>query len=75
MTPDHYMGERETVEKQEEVASLLGGRLTPEAICHVATAIKYIDRMGRKDGSSFEEDAYKAADYLCRAVTGGWLDS
>lgn len=74
MTPEHYQGERETIEKQEEIAYLLSGRVSAAALGNIWTAIKYVDRMGRKEGNSFEEDAYKAADYICRAVTGEWLE-
>lgn len=37
-----------------------------------SAVLKYFDRMGLKDNA--EKDAYKCADYLCRAVTGEWLE-
>ena len=75
MTPEYYeQGAYETVEKQERVASLLDGKVSAERIYLLVTAVKYLDRMGRKSGEGLNDDARKAADYLCRAVTGVWLD-
>lgn len=73
MRVGHYAsGAMETVEKQEMVEGYLEGRLNPLCIHYLLTAMKYLDRMGLKDKA--ESDAYKCADYLCRAVTGEWLE-
>lgn len=73
MRVEHYAsGAIETVEKQEMVEGYLEGRLNPLCIHYLLTALKYFDRMGLKDKA--EKDAYKCADYLCRAVTGEWLE-
>lgn len=73
MRVEHYAsGAMETVEKQEMVESFLERRLNALRIHYLLTAMKYFDRMGLKDKA--ESDAYKCADYLCRAVTGEWLE-
>lgn len=73
MRVEHYAsGAMETVEKQEIVESFLERRLNAMRIHYLLTAMKYFDRMGLKDKA--ESDAYKCADYLCRAVTGEWLE-
>lgn len=73
MRVDHYAsGAMETVDKQEMVESFLEARLNAMRIHCLLTALKYFDRMGLKDKA--ESDAYKCADYLCRAVTGEWLE-
>ena len=73
MRVEHYAsGAMETVEKQEMVESFLERRLNAMRIHYLLTALKYFDRMGLKDTA--ESDAYKCADYLCRAVTGEWLE-
>ena len=73
MRVEHYAsGAMETVEKQEMVETFLERRLNAMRIHYLLTALKYFDRMGLKDNA--EKDAYKCADYLCRAVTGEWLD-
>ena len=73
MRVEHYAsGAMETVEKQEMVEWCLEGRLNAMRIHYLLTALKYFDRMGLKDKA--EKDAYKCADYLCRAVTGDWLE-
>lgn len=73
MRVEHYAsGAMETVEKQEIVESFLERRLNAMRIHYLLTALKYFDRMGLKDKA--EKDAYKCADYLCRAVTGEWLE-
>lgn len=73
MRVDHYAtGAMETVEKQEMVEAFLEPRLNAMRIHYLLTALKYFDRMGLKDRA--ESDAYKCADYLCRAVTGEWLE-
>lgn len=75
MTPGYYeCGNYETVDKQETIAKHLIRALDVQQVGHVMTAIKYIDRMGRKEGADFDDDARKAADYICRAFTGTWLD-
>lgn len=72
---DYYkQGKVETVEKQEAIARWLSSAGIPaDKIAHVTTFVKYIDRMGEKDGEPFEKDARKAADYACRAITGRWI--
>lgn len=73
MRVEHYAtGVMETVDKQELVESFLELRLNAMRIHYLLTAMKYFDRMGLKDKA--ESDAYKCADYLCRAVTGEWLE-
>lgn len=73
MKVEHYAtGAMETVDKQEMVESFLELRLNAMRIHYLLTALKYFDRMGLKDKA--ETDAYKCADYLCRAVTGEWLE-
>ena len=72
MRVEHYAtGAMETVEKQELVEINLERALNPMRIHYLLTALKYFDRMGLKDAA--DSDAYKCADYLCRAVTGAWL--
>lgn len=73
MRVEHYAsGAMETVDKQEMVEAFLELRLNAMRIHYLLTALKYFDRMGLKDRA--EKDAYKCADYLCRAVTGEWLE-
>lgn len=73
MRVDHYAtGAMETVDKQEMVEGYLELRLNAMRIHYLLTALKYFDRMGLKDKA--EKDAYKCVDYLCRAVTGEWLE-
>lgn len=73
MRVEHYAtGAMETVDKQEMVEAFLELRLNAMRIHYLLTALKYFDRMGLKDRA--ESDAYKCADYLCRAVTGEWLE-
>ena len=72
-TPSYYDKPNETVKKQEAVADILE-RLTDlstKQIHHIMTHDKYIDRMGEKD--PFDKDAYKAANYIHRAITGMWI--
>ena len=72
MRVDHYAtGAMETVDKQEMVCANLAGAVEPITVHYLLTALKYFDRMGLKDAA--DRDAYKCADYLCRAVTGRWL--
>lgn len=71
-TPKHYDGSG-TIEKQEYLIKMLIERGMESARAFdAATAIKYTDRAGRKDGESDEKDLGKAADYLFRAVFGRW---
>lgn len=72
-TPSYYDKPNETVKKQEAVADILESltNLSARQIHHIMTHDKYIDRMGEKD--PFDSDAYKAADYIHRAVTGKWI--
>lgn len=73
MRVGHYAsGAMETVDKQEMVEAFLELSLSAMRIHYLLTALKYFDRMGLKDKA--EKDAYKCADYLCRAVTGEWLE-
>lgn len=69
----HYTCGVETCRKQEAVLACLDGLIDIKTGHCIATAIKYIDRMGLKDGETLEDDAYKAADYLHRAITGEWI--
>ena len=72
MRVEHYaQGAMETVDKQELVEINLERAINPMRIHYLLTALKYFDRMGLKGDA--ESDAYKCADYLCRAVTGAWL--
>ena len=72
-TPSYYAKPNETVKKQEAVADILEGltNLSAKQIHHIMTHDKYIDRMGEKD--PFDKDAYKAANYIHRAITGKWI--
>ena len=73
MRVEHYAsGAMETVDKQEMVDGYLELRLNAMRIHYLLTALKYFDRMGLKGDP--QKDAYKCADYLCRAVTGEWLE-
>lgn len=74
MRVEHYAtGAMETVDKQETVCANLAGAVEPITVHYLLTALKYFDRMGLKDKA--DKDAYKCADYLCRAVTGRWLSN
>lgn len=72
-TPSYYDKPNETVKKQEAVADILESltNLSAKQIHHIMTHDKYIDRMGEKD--PFDHDAYKAANYIHRAITGKWI--
>ena len=72
-TPSYYDKPNETVKKQEAVADILERltNLSAKQIHHIMTHDKYIDRMGEKD--LFDKDAYKAANYIHRAITGMWI--
>lgn len=72
-TPSYYDKPNETVKKQEAVADILEEltNLSTKQIHHIMTHDKYIDRMGEKD--PFDKDAYKAANYIHRAITGKWI--
>lgn len=71
-TPCHYDG-LGTIDKQEYIVEMLIERgLDPARAFDAATAIKYTDRAGRKDGESDEKDLGKAAGYLFRTVFGRW---
>lgn len=73
-TPSYYDKPNQTVKKQEAVADILEDltNLSAKQIHHIMTHDKYIDRMGEKD--PFDHDAYKAADYIHRAITGKWIN-
>ena len=71
-TPDYYAG-KNTIAKQEVLAHLLVSRgAAPSVAFCAATAVKYLDRAGDKDGESAGRDLGKAADYLFRAIAGAW---
>ena len=44
----------------------------PETAFHIGNAIKYLARAPHK--GSYEDDLYKAANYIHRARTGEWLN-
>lgn len=72
MTPEYYEG-KETIDKQEGIAELLIARgVSVARSFDAATALKYVERAGEKDGESAEKDLGKAADYLHRAIFGMW---
>lgn len=70
-SPSHYTdGGIETIEKIRAVVR----NMTPfDAYC-VGNVIKYIDRAGKKENESAEEDLAKAANYLHMAIYRTWLD-
>ena len=72
MEPSHYAG-TDAIAKQEAVAARLVGMDVPadRAFC-AATALKYVERCGRKEGASVADDMEKAANYLFRAISGRW---
>lgn len=72
MEPSHYAG-TDAIAKQEAMAARLVGMGAPadRAFC-AATALKYVERCGRKMGASVAEDMEKAANYLFRAIEGRW---
>lgn len=72
MEPSHYAG-TDAIAKQEAVAARLVGMGVPAgmAFC-AATALKYVERCGRKEGASAADDMEKAANYLFRAISGRW---
>lgn len=54
------------------VAGLLSSAGVSFATCfRVGMAMKYALRCGLKD--SWEKDAYKCADFICKALEGKWL--
>ena len=72
MTPEYYAG-KNTIVKQEVISHLLISRgVAPSVAFCAATAVKYLDRAGDKDGESAGRDLGKAADYLFRAIAGAW---
>ena len=72
MTPEYYAG-KNTIAKQEAISHLLVSRgVAPSVAFCAATAVKYLDRAGDKDGESAAKDLGKAADYLFRAIAGMW---
>lgn len=72
MEPSHYAG-TDAIAKQEAMAVRLVemGVAADRAFC-AATALKYVERCGRKEGASGADDMGKAADYLFRAISGRW---
>lgn len=72
MEPSHYAG-TDAIAKQEAMAARLVEMGVPadRAFC-AATALKYVERCGRKEGASIAEDMEKAANYLFRAMGGRW---
>jgi len=61
---------KETIELIEQI--MQRESIPPMARYCIATALKYILRLGVKS-SKWEEDASKAENYLHRAITGGWM--
>lgn len=45
----------------------------PYAIPSVSIALKYPLRAGAKPDTYWKDDAYKCANYLCRAITGRFI--
>lgn len=71
-TPEHYRGKM-TIDKQEAIVEGLVWRgMTYQEAFDAATAIKYTDRAGDKEGEGFDRDLGKACDYLYRATNGVW---
>lgn len=72
MEPSHYAG-TDAIAKQELVALRLVemGAPADRAFC-AATALKYVERCGKKKGASVADDMNKATDYLFRAIGGCW---
>ena len=72
MEPSHYAG-TDAIAKQEAMAVRLAEMGVPadRAFC-AATALKYVERCGRKMGASIADDIEKAANYLFRAIGGRW---
>lgn len=72
MEPSHYAG-TDAIGKQETIAVKLVDMGVPSdrAFC-AATALKYVERCGRKSGASTADDMEKAANYLFRAIRGRW---
>lgn len=42
---------------------------------YAGNAVEYLWRCGKKPGVDWREDLFKAANELCRAVTGSFMDS
>lgn len=77
-TPSYYKNETglETSSKQRMILHYLeSSKFEIDSYTQhcVATAIKYIDRAGLKSTSNWMDDCWKAADYICQAITGQWL--
>lgn len=72
MEPSHCAG-TDAIAKQESMAARLVemGAPADRAFC-AATALKYVERCGRKSGASAADDMGKAANYLFRAIGGRW---
>lgn len=72
MEPLHYAG-TDAIAKQEAMAARLVGMGVPadRAFC-AATALKYVERCGRKRGASVSDDMEKAANYMFRSIEGRW---
>lgn len=68
----HYSGSVTTIDKQEDLMRRLVTRIDADRAFDLVTASKYFDRAGRKEGEDFEKDMSKCADYMVRAMTGGW---
>ena len=60
----------ETIEIIESVVNR--GKLPRKAAYSIGNAIKYLLRVGLKEGESWEDDVAKAENYLHRARTGVW---
>lgn len=68
MTPDHYRGNIETVDKIEAV---IDGLPAKEA-AQLYNILKYFDRAGKKQGETAEKDLKKANNSAHRLVYGAW---
>lgn len=72
----HYrkVGGREAIDVIESLLDDDNG-LSPRRKFLVANAMKYLLRLGRKDGDAGTlADLYKAENYLHRARTGEWME-
>ena len=67
---DHYeLGGIEAIDVISRVIN--NDNLTPDQVFAVGNALKYLLRLGKKDGVASE--LFKAENYLHRARTGRWL--
>lgn len=66
----YKLGENEAIDVIENV--IQSDSLTPSQAWCAGNALKYLLRLGKKDG--VESELYKAENYLHRARTGKWID-